>query len=37
MSERREEGDIPHVMIVESRFYGDIADELVKGAVAVLD
>lgn len=27
----------PNVMIVESRFYEDIADELVKGAVAALD
>lgn len=31
MSEER------HVLIVESRFYPDIADELLKGAVAVLD
>lgn len=31
MSER------PHVMIVEARFYEDIADELVKGATAALD
>ncbi len=29
--------EIPHVMVVESRFYEDIADELVKGAEAVLD
>lgn len=28
---------VPNILIVESRFYGDIADELVKGAVAVLD
>ncbi len=27
----------PHVLIVEARFYADIADELLKGAVAVLD
>lgn len=27
----------PHVMIVEARFYEDIADELVKGAMAVLE
>lgn len=27
----------PHVMIVEARFYGDIADELAKGATAELD
>lgn len=29
--------DQPHVMIVESRFYQDIADELVRGAVAALE
>ena len=29
--------DLPHIMIVESRFYADIADELVGGAMAVLD
>ncbi|MDX1482858.1 MAG: 6,7-dimethyl-8-ribityllumazine synthase [Alphaproteobacteria bacterium] len=27
----------PHIMIVEARFYEDIADELVKGAVAALE
>ncbi len=27
----------PHVMIVEARFYEDIADELAKGAVAELE
>lgn len=27
----------PHVLIVEARFYEDIADELMKGAVAALD
>ena len=27
----------PHVMIIEARFYDDIADELVKGAVATLE
>lgn len=27
----------PHVMVVEARFYPDIADELAKGAVAALD
>jgi 6,7-dimethyl-8-ribityllumazine synthase len=27
----------PHVMIVEARFYPDIADELAKGAIAALD
>ena len=26
-----------HIMIVEARFYEDIADELVKGAIAVLE
>ena len=29
--------DPPHVMIVEARFYEDIADELVRGAVGVLE
>ena len=28
---------MPHVLIVEARFYEDIADELVKGAVAALE
>ncbi len=28
--------DEPHVLIVEARFYEDIADEMVKGAVAAL-
>lgn len=37
MPENTESHDIPHVMVVESRFYEDIADELVKGAEAVLD
>ncbi len=27
----------PHIMIVEARFYEDIADELVRGALRVLD
>jgi 6,7-dimethyl-8-ribityllumazine synthase len=27
----------PHVLIVEARFYADIADELVKGAIQTLD
>ncbi len=27
----------PHVLIVEARFYEDIADELVKGAIAELE
>ena len=29
--------DAQHIMIVEARFYDDIADELAKGAIAVLD
>ncbi|MEX0758597.1 MAG: 6,7-dimethyl-8-ribityllumazine synthase [Tistlia sp.] len=29
--------DAPHVMIVEARFYADIADELIKGAMATLE
>lgn len=29
--------DQPHIMIVESRFYEDVADELVRGAVAALE
>jgi 6,7-dimethyl-8-ribityllumazine synthase len=29
--------DKPHIMIIEARFYEDIADELVKGATAALD
>jgi len=29
--------DAPHVLIVESRFYEDVADELLKGAGAALD
>ncbi|MCS5605951.1 MAG: 6,7-dimethyl-8-ribityllumazine synthase [Alphaproteobacteria bacterium] len=28
--------DAPHVLIVEARFYEDIADELAKGAIAAL-
>lgn len=27
----------PHIMVVEARFYDDIADELVRGALAVLN
>jgi len=37
MPEEAQSHDIPHVMVVESRFYEDIADDLVKGAEAVLD
>ena len=29
--------DAPHILIVESRFYGDIADELRRGAQAQLE
>lgn len=29
--------DNPHVLIVEARFYDDIADELAKGAIAALE
>ena len=29
--------DTPHIMIVEARFYEDIADELARGAGQVLD
>lgn len=29
--------DAPHIMIVEARFYDDLADELVKGAVGALE
>ncbi len=27
----------PHIMVIEARFYGDLADEMLKGAVAALD
>ncbi len=29
--------DKPHIMVIEARFYEDIADELVKGATQALD
>ena len=29
--------DVPHVLIVEARFYDDVADELAKGAIAALE
>lgn len=29
--------DTPHIMIVEARFYEDIADEMMKGATQALD
>jgi 6,7-dimethyl-8-ribityllumazine synthase len=29
--------ETPHILIVEGRFYEDIADELIKGATAELD
>ncbi|MBN9021330.1 MAG: 6,7-dimethyl-8-ribityllumazine synthase, partial [Rhizobiales bacterium] len=28
---------MPHLLIIDARFYEDISDELVKGAVAALD
>jgi 6,7-dimethyl-8-ribityllumazine synthase len=28
---------VPHLLIIDARFYEDIADELVRGAIAVLD
>lgn len=37
MAENADSQEVPHVMVVESRFYEDIADELVKGAEAVLE
>jgi 6,7-dimethyl-8-ribityllumazine synthase len=37
MAEKPEATDVPHIMIVESRFYEDLADELAKGAIDVLD
>lgn len=29
--------DTPHIMIVEARFYEDLADELVKGAIRAIE
>ncbi len=29
--------DAPHILIVEARFYEDLADELVRGAVATIE
>ena len=29
--------EVPHIMIVEARYYAHIADELAKGAIAALD
>ena len=29
--------DAPHIMIVEARFYEDLADELVKGAIRAIE
>lgn len=37
MSEESEGTPIPHVLIVEARYYEHIADELLKGATAALD
>ena len=31
------DGDAPRILLVEARFYADIADELAVGAMAVLD
>ena len=28
---------MPHLLIIDARFYEDLADELVKGAVAALE
>jgi 6,7-dimethyl-8-ribityllumazine synthase len=32
-----EVGFVPHVMIVESRFYPDVADEMARGAIAQIE
>jgi 6,7-dimethyl-8-ribityllumazine synthase len=37
MAEKPEATDAPHVMIIESRFYEDISDELARGAIGVLE
>jgi len=37
MAEKPQVTDVPHIMVIESRFYEDIADQLVQGAVGVLD
>ena len=37
MSEESEGTPVPHVLIVEARYYEDVADELLKGATAALD
>lgn len=37
MSDQEDAAVVPHIMLVEARFYEDIADELVKGAMQVLD
>ena len=29
--------DAPYLLIIDSRFYEDIADELVKGAIATIE
>lgn len=29
--------DTPHIMVIEARFYEDLADELARGAIAELD
>ena len=30
-------GSSPHIMIVEARFYDDLADEMAAGAIAALE
>jgi len=37
MAEQPDVSELPHIMIVEARFYEDIADELARGAIAVLE
>ncbi|HEX7007784.1 MAG TPA: 6,7-dimethyl-8-ribityllumazine synthase [Alphaproteobacteria bacterium] len=37
MTDESEGEVVPHVLIVEARYYEDIADELLKGATTVLD
>ena len=29
--------EAPHIMVVEARFYEDVADELARGAIAELE
>jgi len=37
MAEQPDVSELPHIMIVEARFYEDIADELARGAIGVLE